>query len=396
MAKAFKGKELAFAEKGCLSGKPPVAGSNPVGPIAGKVLFPTQLQDKEWDIYNTKSTFLRQVKGIEHWSTTKSNKQEMLRFLRRIEMEGVGVVQRIKYIFAFKLFLKVVNKDFHKLKESDMEDFLYSMRQHYKQKTISTRWRCMKKFLRYIGEEDVCKNLMPKFSIKNRKMPEELLTEEEIKLMIKNATGIRNKAMVSLLYESGCRIGELLSRKLKHVVFDRLGAVLIVDGKTGMRRVRLINSVPLLANWIENHPQRDSPESFMWISQNDHKSPIKHRIVLKTLVEIAQKSGIKKKVHPHLFRHSRATILAKFLTEQELKIYFGWAGDSKAASTYIHLSGKDIEDKILELHGLKQPEKKEEILKPITCPRCERQNDSSARYCYRCGMMLQIAQPQEI
>jgi integrase/recombinase XerD len=81
--------------------------------------------------------------------------------------------------------------------------------------------------------------------------------------MIENATNLRDKAFISTLYESGCRIGELLPIKLRSVVFDEYGAVLIVDGKTGMRRIRLISSVPLLANWISNHPFKNNPDAFL-------------------------------------------------------------------------------------------------------------------------------------
>jgi len=81
--------------------------------------------------------------------------------------------------------------------------------------------------------------------------------------MIDKAYHIRDKALISVLYESRCRISDLLTRRIKHIVFDEYGAILMIDRKTGMRRIRLIQSVPLLANWIENHPQRDNPNSFL-------------------------------------------------------------------------------------------------------------------------------------
>jgi integrase/recombinase XerD len=108
------------------------------------------------------------------------------------------------------------------------------------------------------------------------------------------------------------------------------------------------------------------------------------------LEEVAKKYGIKKKIYPHLFRHSRATHLAKYLTEQELKVFFGWSNSSKMASIYVHLSGKDIDNKILEIHGIKPKEPKTQHLKPIVCIRYNTQNDSTAKYCKNCGMVLDI------
>ena len=71
-----------------------------------------------------------------------------------------------------------------------------------------------------------------------------MLSEEEIKKMIEACENPRDRALVASLYESGTRISELGNIKVKHVKFDHYGAVLMVDGKTGMRRVRIIFSSP--------------------------------------------------------------------------------------------------------------------------------------------------------
>lgn len=55
----------------------------------------------------------------------------------------------------------------------------------------------------------------------DKKLPEELLTEEDVTKLIEAAQHPRDKALVFLLYESGCRIGELLNVKIKNVLFDR-------------------------------------------------------------------------------------------------------------------------------------------------------------------------------
>ena len=46
---------------------------------------------------------------------------------------------------------------------------------------------------------------------------------------------------------------------MKHVSFDSNGAQIMVAGKTGMRRVRIIASAPLLTQWLENHPRKEDP-----------------------------------------------------------------------------------------------------------------------------------------
>ena len=67
----------------------------------------------------------------------------------------------------------------------------------------------------------------------------------------------------------------------------------------------------------------------------------------------AIRAGIAKRVNPHSFRHARASNLANFLTEAQMKEYLGWVGDSRMASTYVHLSGRNIDNALFKLNGIK-------------------------------------------
>ena len=82
----------------------------------------------------------------------------------------------------------------------------------------------------------------------------ELLTERDIKRLIEVADHPRDKALLAVLYESGCRVGEVLNLYIKDVEFDKEGARMCVQGKTGMRKIRIIFSVPYLVTWLNNHP----------------------------------------------------------------------------------------------------------------------------------------------
>jgi site-specific recombinase XerD len=72
------------------------------------------------------------------------------------------------------------------------------------------------------------------------------------------------------------------------------------------------------------------------------------------LGKLVKSCGLDKQVYPHLFRHSRATHLADKLTEAQMKILFGWAGNSDVPSVYVHLSGRDVEEALLRIYGINQ------------------------------------------
>ena len=71
--------------------------------------------------------------------------------------------------------------------------------------------------------------------------------------------------------------------------------------------------------------------------------------------------------------------------------YFGWVQGSQMPSTYVHLSGRDIDSAVLKLHGLKDEKKeKEESFSPKKCHHCEKMNPSTGKFCLRCGTPLDL------
>ena len=224
---------------------------------------------------------------------------------------------------------------------------------------------------------------------KPRRLPDEILNEQEISRMIDSALSLRDKAFVACLYEGGFRIGELGGLRMKDVDFDRYGALVMVEGKTGMRRVRLIWSVPYLAQWLETHPQREDRIAPVWVNQNGEAS--KYPAIRAQLIAIAKRAGIKKKVNPHNFRHSRSTHLALRLTESQMEEYLGWVQGSQMPSIYVHMSGRDLDGDLLKMYGLEDKRDDELIkLKMQECPHCRTVNTAGARICINCRKPLAV------
>ena len=326
---------------------------NPSNPVRGILGVQSSSSRSSDDIYGTNARYERVIKGIESWQTSQENKRKMLEFLRRIDIEGIGVVQRLKYCDSFRTFLTAVNKDFQDVTEKDIEQFLSTM-QHYKPATRHLRWVCMKKFLRYQGKEDVFKNIKPKFRDLKHCLPEELLTPEEVGAMVNSVGSLLEKCLLKTLYESGMRSGEIMTLRLKHISFDEKGTVVLCNGKTGQRRLRLIESSELLKKWVNEHPTGQS-EDMLWIKPDGR--PAQHSYLNMLCKKAAKRAQIHKRIYNHLFRHSRASYLAQFLTESQMRVFFGWQGASNMVATYVHLSDRDVGDKILELSNMSTEKK---------------------------------------
>jgi ribosomal protein L40E len=72
-----------------------------------------------------------------------------------------------------------------------------------------------------------------------------------------------------------------------------------------------------------------------------------------------------------------------------MKEHFGWVQGSDMAATYVHLSGRDVDNAFLKLHGLAPIENaQEEKLRLKTCQRCKEHNSPAFKFCTKCGMPL--------
>lgn len=106
-------------------------------------------------------------------------------------------------------------------------------------------------------------------SYTNDTLPKDLLTQEDIQKQIAAAKNDRDKALIALLYETGARIGELIDLTVGDVEDRNRGNKIVVNGKTGSRRIPLVECVPQLSDWLSKHPdpRKDAP---LWCKIQQH------------------------------------------------------------------------------------------------------------------------------
>ena len=161
-------------------------------------------------------------------------------------------------------------------------------------------------------------------------------------------------------------------------------AALAVSGKTGPRQAYSIESLPLLAAWLDQHPDRNNPDAWLW---TDDTKPLTYDRARFKLQECRRKAKISKRVFWHLFRHSSATNNAD-LGEPMLRNVYGWSKNSDEPSIYIHLSGEAVRKALLQKAGVQQ--KAEAEPKVIMCPRCKCPNEPTATLCVKCKSILRL------
>ncbi|MDP2750102.1 MAG: tyrosine-type recombinase/integrase, partial [Nanoarchaeota archaeon] len=352
-------------------------------------------------LYNFERAIISEVASLKACEKiSERNKEMILEFKDYLMSNNVGTPRVMRYINALKQLTIFLQKDLDTITMKDSERLIAMLNQSiYSPWTKSTYKTMFKRVIKWVkGTEcypDEVKWIKTRIKRNEIRLPSEgdLMTEDDVAKIIEAAEHPRDKALISLIYESGCRIGEIASLQIKNIEFDEIGSLIVVVGKTGSRRMRIISSTPFLATWLNIHPLKNDRESCLWVNHTGKgkTNPIKYTTYCKIIKNAVKKAGITKRFNPHLFRHSRATFMAKHLTEFQMNQYFGWVQGSNMAATYVHLSGKDLDDSICKINGLNiLKEKTESVLKPMKCPRCEMINSALDKFCSRCGGVLDI------
>ncbi len=360
-------------------------------------------------IHNFEVQIERVMKRVQKAEILEENRQLLLEYADQVVLEGLSVSRRIRILQYLMTVSKDFNKDLATITEKELKKYVSNLQQSsYAAWTKKTYKVILRKFFRWVAKERGKELNLDWISIRvsrcdlKTKGVGDILDQNEVLAMIQKADNVRDKALIALYYESGARAGEIGNAYIKDVHFDEYGILFNLHGKTGTRTARLIWSVPYLSNWLNVHPFQADPESHLWIntSWKDKNRHLKYPAIRKIFGICAKRAGIKKRVHPHLFRHSRASHLARHLTEFQMNQYFGWIQGSKMAATYVHMNAKNVDDAILALNGVKSEERViEEMPKAKECPRCDTLNTPEDKCCTKCGGILDIryaAQLQEI
>jgi len=214
----------------------------------------------------SKKQFERTLEKIqESKDISDENREIIFKFKDYLLSDNIGIAKINRYLLDLIKFDGMAKKPFPDVNKADLRAIIGLLNQttlaEETKKGFKIMLRKLYRFIEGVEEKGVYPERVKWISItiqeNHKKLPEELLTEEEIEKIIRHTQNVRDKALISTLAESGCRVGEIGSMQIKHVSFEEHGARLTVTGKTGMRKILVINSTPYLQEWINQHPQNN-------------------------------------------------------------------------------------------------------------------------------------------
>ncbi|SON73307.1 site-specific tyrosine recombinase XerD [Latilactobacillus sakei] len=218
------------------------------------------------------------------------------------------------------------------------------------QSSITRSISTLRKFYQYLAREGRIQK-DPMLQIDSPKQGRHLpavLSSEEIERLLKTPDtstplGMRDRAILEVLYATGLRVSELVHLKLTDLHLS-LGLIQTL-GKGDKERIIPIGDVAV--DWINQYLERsrnrltkgkDSPYLFV----NFHGNGLTRQGIWKNLKVIVQAAGIDKDVTPHTLRHSFATVLLE--NGADLRIVQELLGHSDISTTqiYTHISKKHL------------------------------------------------------
>jgi site-specific recombinase XerD len=365
--------------------------------------------EEKIDLYASRGSYEQELKRVKKADISEHNK-DLIRKWGTYLLANNRTPQRVtKLSIELRKIAQLLKKDFESATRTDIEEIVTAINsmkmwgKNISPQTMRDYKITLKMFYKWLLGNDEESPVIVRWVKLNSKISEKqlngrLITTEDIKQLLTICDNDRDRAFISLIWETGSRIGEMLNLKIKD--FNNFGSYSKVRlyGKTGERNCVIIYSVPYLNKYLDLHPNRENSDAYLWYCNGSyrHHKNLNYIGAVKLIKRAFLRAKINKKCNPHIFRHSRATEMARHLTEQQMCLYFGWVMGSKQIRTYVHASGRDVDDSILKYYGVKSPTENTILeVASINCPRCKTVNASNASYCQTCGMSMNMSVAME-
>ncbi len=269
-------------------------------------------------------------KGLSS-NTIEAYGHDLNRFLTDLKKKGIEEIDQVSKI--------------------DIREFLLRLkREGLSSKTQARVLVSIRGFFRFLTEEAIL-TVSPAEEIDSPKLAKtlpEILSLDEVERLLEqpepeSPQGLRDRAMLEILYATGMRVSELVRLQTDHVHLDA-GYVLLY-GKGSKERIVPIGQEAM--RWVERYLKESrqrllkARESrFLFISRSG--TPMSRQQFWKSIKAYGRKAGIHKRITPHLLRHSFAShLLERGADLRSVQLMLGHV-DISTTQIYTHVTGERL------------------------------------------------------
>lgn len=254
------------------------------------------------------------AENTKKWEAAASRYRTYIKLEKRLAQNSVESYMRDLRSFAH-FILRMWDVPPQKVEPQMIERYMAWLFDRGREKTSQARALSgVKSFFNFLMISDKIENspaefiLSPKFG---RQLPDILSTDEIDRIIAtvdtSSVKGLRDSAMLELLYSCGLRVSELVSLKIQDLFFGE-GYIRVI-GKGDKQRLVPISATARerIYRYLDKRPETRSGEETLFL--NNRGSRLTRVMVFTILKQAARNAGIEKRISPHTFRHSFATHL---------------------------------------------------------------------------------------
>ena len=297
-----------------------------------------------------------------NWQSLLKDFKNFLKFERNLsENSTQSYIQDLQKLIRF-LSDNNINKKISEINSTVIREFIYQQTKLIKPSSQSRLISSLKNFFDYLIIEKII-FINPINSIQYpkiaTKIPETLSTHEIDKLIdyLKKSkkNSLRNCTILEVLYSCGLRVSELTNLNISDIFFDDLLIKILGKG----RKERFVPMSKIVKDMIKDYLNSErfniiTKKGFEDILFLNNRGEKLTRVMIYTILNIAKKGiGIKKKVSPHILRHSFATHLIE--NGADISSIQHMLGHTNITTTerYLHVSKEHLVNTIKRFHPKK-------------------------------------------
>ncbi len=258
-------------------------------------------------------------------------------YLQKLELKQYSLATSKTYIQLFEVFINYYKKwKLTQVDEVEIRNYLKLLVSQGKSTAYINQMINSIKFYYEVVLEMPNRFYSIERPIKKDPLPK-VISLEEVQSIIKNTNNIKHKCIVSLLYSSGLRRGELLNLKLNDIDSKRM-VINVINGKGGKDRVTILS--PSVLTDLRTYFKIWNPEVYLFEGMKGKQYT--GSSVLRIVEMASKKARIKKKVTPHMLRHSFATHLLEAGTDlRQIQVLLGH-NSTKTTEVYTQVAISNI------------------------------------------------------
>lgn len=267
-------------------------------------------------------------------NTVKAYKKDLSVFSKWLISNG----ENIQYVYHDEVIIDF-KIDFNSIDHHLIRRFInFLNRTNYKKRTLSRKIATLKSFFKFLNRQELIETnpMVHIISPKLEKSLPKFMYEYQIESLmnapdLNTQIGLRDRAIMEVLYASGMRVSELVSIKIKDIDLD-LGTI-NVTGKGNKERIVPIGSYAIKAikNYYESGFLEDKGEYLFYGLRG---KPLGDRSVRTLLDTYIKKVSTTLNISPHTFRHSFATHLLE--RGSDLRVVQTFLGHESLSTTQIY------------------------------------------------------------